>query len=265
MRIFILGSSGMLGNYLKNFFKFKYEIICPERDSIDLCDDESKIKNFFESYSLNQKDIIINASGVIKQRKSSLIDMIKVNSIFPHILTEIKQKTQCEVIHITTDCVFSGKKGKYIETDIHDCEDEYGKSKSLGENKNLTIIRTSIIGEELKNKLSLCEWVKSQNNKTINGFTNHYWNGLTCLHLCEVINEIIKNNDFWFGVRHFHSPNTLSKYELIQNIAKHFNIKLNILPVESNICFRDLRSIHEHKYIIKDLNTQIEELSQYKI
>ncbi len=261
MRIFILGSSGMLGAYLKSFLQSKYELICPNRNDIDFCDDESKIKKFFKDKNICANDIFVNAAGIFKQRKPELIEMIKVNSLFPHILSNIKDETNCKVIHITTDCVFSGKKGKYLETDIHDCEDEYGKSKSLGENKNLTIIRTSIIGEELNNKLSLCEWVKSQNNKTVNGFTNHYWNGLTCLELAKIIDQIITNNHFWKGVRHLYSPNTVSKYELIESIAKHFNITLKIIPIESNKCFRDLHSIYELKYTIQDLDKQIKQLA----
>ena len=265
MRIFILGSSGMLGTYLKQLFKSKYETICPDRNDVDFCDDESQICDFFQRNSINEHDIIINSAGIIKQRKSSLVEMVKVNSLLPHVLAKIKEKSNCQVIHVTTDCVFSGKKGRYIETDVHDCEDEYGKSKSLGENNSLTIIRTSIIGEELKNKLSLCEWVKSQNNKTVNGFTNHYWNGLTCLELAKTIDQIITNNDFWKGVRHLHSPNTVSKYELIESIAKHFNVTLKINPVQSNDCFRNLESIYQSKYTIQDLNKQINELSKYEL
>jgi dTDP-4-dehydrorhamnose reductase len=265
MRIFILGSSGMLGTYLKKFFQTRYELVCPLRKDIDFCDDEDKIKKFFEKNLICENDIIINAAGIIKQRKTDLIQMIKVNSVLPHILADIKNKTKCQVIHITTDCVFSGKKGKYSEIDVHDCEDEYGKSKSLGENKDLTTIRTSIIGEELHNKLSLCEWVKSQNNKTINGFTNHLWNGVTCLELSKIIYQIIQSNNFWLGVRHFHSPNTLSKYDLVSAIGKHFNINVIVIPTESNSCFRDLTSIYKIDYNINDLEKQIKEMSQYKL
>lgn len=265
MRIFILGSSGMLGTYLKSFLQSKYELICPSRKDIDFCDDQSQIKKFFKDKEVCANDIIINAAGIIKQRKPQVIEMIKVNSLLPHILSDIKQETNCQVIHITTDCVFSGKKGKYSETDIHDCEDDYGKSKSLGENKNLTIIRTSIIGEELNNKLSLCEWVKSQNNKTINGFTNHLWNGVTCLELSKLIDKIIQNNDFWVGVKHLHSPNTLSKYELVSAIGKYFNINFKIIPIESNPCFRDLVSIYKIDYPISSIENQVKEMSEYNI
>lgn len=265
MRLFILGSTGMLGTYLKKFFEKKYQLICPTKTDINFCDDENKIKKFFDNFYINENDLIINAAGIIKQRKVNSLEMIKVNSVLPHILSDIKNKTNCQIIHITTDCVFSGKKGKYSEIDIHDCEDEYGKTKSLGENKNLTIIRTSIIGEEVNNKLSLCEWVKSQNNKTINGYTNHFWNGVTCLELSKIIDHIILKNDFWSDVKHIHSPNTVSKYDLIKIIVEHFNLNIKINPTTSNECFRDLISIYDKKYQINDLNQQIKELSKFKI
>lgn len=265
MRIFILGSSGMLGTYLKSFLQSKYELICPNRKDVDFCDNEKNIKKFFKDKNICANDVIINAAGIIKQRKPEVIEMIKVNSLLPHILSDIKDETDCKVIHITTDCVFSGKKGKYLETDIHDCEDDYGKSKSLGESKNLTIIRTSIIGEELNNKLSLCEWVKSQNNKTINGFTNHYWNGVTCLELSKIIDDIIQKNNYWLGVRHLHSPDIVSKYELVSIIGKYFNINFNLIPVQSNICFRDLSSIYKIDFAINSIEYQVKEMSEYKI
>jgi dTDP-4-dehydrorhamnose reductase len=118
---------------------------------------------------------------------------------------------ECNVIHITTDCVFSGRGGRYDENSLHDCLDDYGKSKSLGENQNLTIIRTSIIGEEKTNKKSLLEWVKSQKNNLIFGYTNHFWNGVTCLEMSKFIFTLIKEQNYWKGVQHVYSPDIVSK------------------------------------------------------
>ena len=109
-------------------------------------------------------------------------------------LAKIKKEHNCQVVHISTDCVFNGKKGNYNEEDDHDCLDVYGKTKSLGENPDLTIIRTSIIGEEITNKRSLVEWVKSNTSKEINGFIKHFWNGVTCLQLAKIIYKIITNS-----------------------------------------------------------------------
>ena len=87
---------------------------------------------------------------------------------------------------------FTGKKGSYNEDDLHDEINDYGTSKSLGELCDATIIRTSIIGEELRNKRSLLEWVKSNAHGEINGYDNHYWNGVTCLQLSFFIKDIIE-------------------------------------------------------------------------
>jgi dTDP-4-dehydrorhamnose reductase len=250
----------MLGNYLKTYFSKKYEIKCFTRNEIDLTSDEKNIKDFlFEN--IKNDDIIINAAGIIKQRKYNELELIKVNTIFPHLLTNLN----CKVIHITTDCVFSGAKGFYTESDLHDCTDDYGKSKSLGENKELTIIRTSIIGEEINNKKSLLEWVKSQTNKTIDGYTNHIWNGVTCLELCKIIDNIIVNNNFWKGVRHIFSPNYVSKYNLISMINDIYNLNLTINKKETeNNCIRTLSSNYDC-FWVNDLIEQLKEIKIFKL
>lgn len=260
MRIVIFGSNGMLGNYLKSYFSKKYEIKTFTRNEIDLTSDEKNIKKFlFENIENN--DIIINAAGIIKQRNYNQLELIKVNSIFPHLLKELSNK----IIHITTDCVFSGNKGSYTESDLHDCVDDYGKSKSLGENKELMIIRTSIIGEEYNNKKSLLEWVKSQENKTIYGYTNHIWNGITCLELCKFIDNTIINNNFWEGVRHIYSPSPVSKYDLISMINNIYGLNINIIKKETDSkCDRSLLSNYKLP-LLQNLNEQLLELKNYNL
>jgi dTDP-4-dehydrorhamnose reductase len=137
------------------------------------------------------------------------------------------------MIHITTDCVFSGKDGSYNELSEHDETNDYGMSKSLGELCNATIIRTSIIGEEVQNKRSLLEWVKSNKGKDINGFVNHFWNGVTCLELSNVIYKIINEKLYWNGVRHIFSPKSVSKFELVSMINEVYNLNIKINPFET--------------------------------
>ena len=164
MRIFIFGSSGMLGTYLVKYLKNNFNVVPITRNEFDLLSDFKLLK---EKYDFNSSDIIINAAGIIKQRNFHYEELIVVNSLFPHFLSQLKNEYNCKVIHISTDCVFSGKDGGYNEDSPHDCVDEYGKSKSLGENENLTIIRTSIIGEEIRNKKSLLEWICSKSNSDV--------------------------------------------------------------------------------------------------
>jgi dTDP-4-dehydrorhamnose reductase len=254
---FVFGSNGMLGKYLTKYLSSYFEVVPITRNEIDLNDDFAKITN---KYNFKESDVIINAAGIIKQRNYLQEELIKVNSLFPQFLS----KLNCNIIHITTDCVFSGKSGFYDEDFPHDCIDDYGKSKSLGENSNLTIIRTSIIGEEVENKKSLLEWVRSNKNKTINGYLNHFWNGVTCLELSKQICNIIQTNSYWKGIRHYHSPDIVSKYELVSYINEIYKLGINIIPKMEKYCDRSLSSKYESpiKTTIKD---QILELKEYKL
>ena len=265
MKIVIFGSNGMLGTYLNKFLEKTYDVVAITRKDIDLSKStENEILNFLSNH-VSEKDLIINASGVIKQREYDINDMINVNSIFPNILSKFKKNKNCNIIHITTDCVYSGNKGNYVEDDYHDCLDEYGKTKSLGENKDLTIIRTSIIGEEIDNKKSLIEWVKSQSNTTINGYVNHLWNGVTCLELSKLIGNMIETKNFWIGIKHIFSPKTVSKYELVNMINKIYELNITITEMQtSEKCYRNLSSLYSCP-IKKDLYEQIIEIKNFKI
>ena len=157
--------------------------------------------------------------------------------------------------------MFSGSKGDYDENDTHDEQGCYGVSKSLGEMCcNSTIIRTSIIGEEKKNKYSLLEWVLSHSNKTINGYSNHHWNGLTCLQLSHVILYMINNNIYWNGVRHVHSPTPVSKYELACMINSTYNLNNTVIPFTTDTYVNKTLSTIHKDCILDKLN--IPEISE---
>ena len=254
-RVFIFGADGMLGKYLTQYISSEFEVIPITRNEIDLQKDFSHIT---DKYDFHSHDVIINAAGIIKQRNYSPEELIRVNSLFPHFLSTL----DCNVIHITTDCVFSGKNGSYTESSPHDCLDDYGKSKSLGENANLTIIRTSIIGEELKNKKSLLEWVKANQNKCINGYLNHFWNGVTCLELSKHIKDIIKNKSYWKGLRHYHSPDTISKYQLVSDINEIYELQNIINPIMVDYSDRSLSSKYTSP-VVKKIKDQIKELKDF--
>ena len=146
-------------------------------------------------------------------------NLIKINSCFSLELIQLCEKIEVPLIQVGTDCVFSGKRGEYLEDDDHDETGAYGISKSLGEPSSCTVIRTSIIGRELYNKKSFLEWVLSNDGKTINGYENHIWNGITCLEWSKLIEKIINQNDFWKGTKHFISPTQTSKYDLVKMIS----------------------------------------------
>lgn len=261
MRVFVFGSNGMLGNYLTSYLNGKVEVIALTRNEFDISLNFSSVADYLaDTYDLSSEDVVINAAGVIKQRDFCSKQLITVNSIFPHYLADL----DCSVIHITTDCVFSGRGGRYDENSLHDCLDDYGKSKSLGENQNLTIIRTSIIGEEKTNKKSLLEWVKSQQNNNIFGYSNHFWNGVTCLELSKFIHTLIKEQNYWKGVQHVYSPDIVSKYELVSYISEIYNLGINVIPKEVEFCDRSLSTIYPPK-ITKDIFNQILETKDFNL
>jgi dTDP-4-dehydrorhamnose reductase len=268
-KVLIFGSNGMLGRYvyiyLKEFLN-DYEIIPLTRKDFDILNDTfDKLKSLLQKYGNN--NIIINCAGVIPQRSSfeNFKDFILVNSIFPHKLQEFSHSLDSKLIHITTDCVFDGNKGNYNENDLHTEKNIYGVSKSIGEPLESCVIRTSIIGHELFNKKSLLEWIISKKDNTINGFVNHYWNGVTCLTLSKIIYQIIINNLYWSGIRHIYSPDTLSKYDLCCIINEVYELNLNINKFETTIVDKSLSSIYKNYFSINSLKEQIYEMKKYNI
>ena len=248
--VILFGSTGMLGNTIKKYFKStnSFELICISRQHFDILNSNqstlyNQLYNLFKVFP--KESIIINAIGLIPHTgNKNEQDYLKINAEFPKLLDQLCNTFNCKFIHITTDCVFNGllKGGCYKEDSIKDENGIYGKSKALGEElTNATVIRTSIIGEQSKpitigeqskpNYLSLLEWVRSSKDKTINGFTNHYWNGVTCLRLAQLLHKIVEKGLFWKGVSHIFSD-TVSKYQLVKYINELYKLNININPIE---------------------------------
>ena len=259
--IYVFGDNGMLGNIVYVYLKNKnYNVFGINRKHLKIeMDNEYTLSKKLDFIGIKEGSVIINCIGLIKQRQNiSDDDFILLNTIYPLILSNVCSKLNIKLIHITTDCVFSGHIGKYDENFLHDPIDIYGKTKSLGESNNCTTVRTSIIGEEKNNKLSLIEWVKSNKDKTIYGYTNHFWNGVTCLQLSKIFEDIIVGDLYWKGVRHIFSE-TISKHDLIKVISDIYNLNINIIPKEThNYCDRTLSTIYDN-FVVPDLKTQIYE------
>lgn len=187
---------------------------------------EDSVVSLLEGFS--GLDYIVNAIGVIKPRideskSESRVNAIKVNSLFPHDLAKAAESLSIPVIQIATDCVYAGTTGAYVEDSPHDPTDIYGKSKSLGEVPSTQVLhlRASIIGPEIGRQTSLWEWVNSQPlNATINGFTNHLWNGVTTYHFGLICNGIISNSKSISGSHHLVPSGNVTKSELVRQIAK---------------------------------------------
>jgi len=266
MSILLFGSTGMLGRYVYKILKPEYNVICITREMYDIENDTYEKLEEILNLNLQKKDIIINCAGIIPQKykNDNYRTYINVNTLFPHKLNNLSSKNGYYFIHITTDCVYDGLKGNYIEKDIHTAKDIYGISKSLGEQLEATIIRTSIIGEELIGKKSLIEWVKSKKDRQINGYTNHYWNGVTCLTLANIIKNIIEKNNFWKGVKHVFSPDIVSKYQLCCYINTIYNLNINIEKYDDSIS-KNMTLAGETMYNISTIYEQIEELKKFSI
>ena len=228
---------------VKKFF-FKSDNIESIFSNIDVLN----INSVFELIEKTNPDIILNCVGVIKQIKESKNPLlsIEINSLFPHKVANFIKNSKTRLIHISTDCVFSGEKGNYIESDYSDAKDLYGKTKYLGElvnYSNCVTLRTSIIGPELKTKLSLLEWFLSQ-KISVNGFVNAIYSGLTTMELIKVIETYIIPQNDKYGLYHV-SSEPISKHNLLAEIAREFNFDIKILRSEE---FFNNKSLNSQKF-----------------
>lgn len=272
MKIFIFGSTGMLGRYVTSYLKKRhYHIIPITRADIDISNiNITSLNVWFMSHGgIHIGDVVINCAGLIRQKMSDAdtLSAIKINSIFPHIVNDLCKNNYVNFLHISTDCCFSGKKGEYYETDIPDPTDIYGITKVAGEPLGSSVIRTSIIGESTDDK-SLLEWVRTQNGQAVSGFIDHLWNGVTCLEFARVIDKIISNHLWWNGIRHYFSGDT-NKAELVTAIATVYGINLTInytnAPNAKNMLLRsNYKELFDDKPL-PDIFTQLREQKDFKL
>ena len=263
--LLILGSDGMLGYAVTEYFLRKGYTVKPLTiNEFDITKDPMEK---FESF-LEDIEVVINCAGIIKQiiSKFSIEYILQVNSMFPRNLANVCNKNNILCFHIATDCVYSGKKGNYDENDYFDATDVYGMTKNAGDINDCMTLRTSIIGEEKSQSHSLLEWARSQREKQVNGFTNHYWNGVTTVYLAEIIEKIIKQNLYKEGIFHIFSTNSVNKYELLSIINTTYKLNLKINSFEANISIdRTLSSIYKlsNKVCTKKLSQQIKEMKNF--
>jgi dTDP-4-dehydrorhamnose reductase len=264
--VVIFGSNGMLGNTIKLYFKSmnKYNVISLTRKHFDILNtDVEELIYLFKVFPDNS--IIINATGLIPHSgNTNEDDYIKVNADFPKLLDKLCTEYNHTFIHITTDCVFNGinNKGSYFEDSIKNETGIYGRSKALGEElSKATIIRTSIIGEQREaatgeqreiKKMSLLQWVVSNKDKKINGYDNHYWNGVTCLRLAQILHKMVERELYWKGVSHIFS-NIVSKYDLLQYINKIYNLNITVNSIK---CDQEINKTLASKHITNNIINQ---------
>lgn len=249
-RIAVLGGNGMLGHMVwTQLEEWGYEVFPSYRKDVSHA---SKHRNAFQ-FSVDdthpnlevipQVDYIINCIGAIPQRQPTQPEMLYVNCALPMRLAEKYAGTGTRVIHVTTDCVFSGTRGWYNEDDEPDATDWYGTSKAAGESADVMNIRTSLIGPEHDSRgTNILEWAKKQRGKTVEGYTNHMWNGVTTRELAKALHKIIDEDLYETGTFHIYSPRALSKYEMLCAFNHCLQLDIEVIPRESNIVDRTLTS-----------------------
>ncbi|TRX40139.1 dTDP-4-dehydrorhamnose reductase family protein [Flavobacterium restrictum] len=246
MRILILGVSGLIGHKLLQDLKKDFEIYATlhraksDYGDLPLFSEKNIIENIdvldYEVlkgvlFAVNP-DVILNCVGITKRKinTDNFLDVLMVNSVFPHKLARWAKKNKKRVIHFSTDCVFDGKKGNYDETSLTNAEDLYGRTKALGEiNYSHTLtIRSSFIGQELFDKTELLDWFLSQEGKTINGFKKVLYSGVSTQFMASVVKNILLNFPDLSGLYQLAPENAIPKYELLSIAKEAFKVSVTI-------------------------------------
>lgn len=193
-----------------------------------------------------QPDLVINAVGIVKQREQSkaAIPSITVNSLWPHQLADACATHGARMVHVSTDCVFSGSRGGYVESDPPDDFDLYGRSKLLGEvvdQEHVVTLRTSIIGWQLGQQTGLVAWFAAHRNESLRGFTRAVFSGLTTRALSEVIRDRVLPEPGLSGLWHV-SAEPIDKHRLLTSLAGFLGWDVDIRPVDEPVIDRSLDS-----------------------
>lgn len=262
MKVLVLGVSGMLGNTVFRYFSESrdYEVFGSARSSavrhafepalanrIIVGTDVDNADSLALLFAKVKPNIVINCIGLIKQlaEANDPLQAIPINSLLPHRLARLCEIASARLVHISTDCVFSGLKGNYLETDTSDAKDLYGRSKYLGEvdYPHAITLRTSIIGHELSSANGLVGWFLSQQG-TVNGFTKAIFSGFPTIELAHIIRDVVLPQPRLSGLYHVASD-PISKYDLLKLIARAYKKWIEILPEKK---FTIDRSLNAEKF-----------------
>lgn len=251
LRVLVLGATGMLGNAVFQLFSSdeKIEVFGSVRSSasqkyfaehqrenliagIDVLDTDSLLHLFAEV----KPDVVINCVGLIKQLANAEDPLVAlpINAMLPHRLSRLCEAAGCRLVHVSTDCVYSGDKGAYLESDPSDARDLYGKSKFIGEihdKGHVVTLRTSIIGHELASSYALIDWFLNQKER-VNGYSKAIFSGLPTVELARVMKDYVVPNPELSGLYHV-SADPISKLDLLRLVAERYGKAIDILPDDS--------------------------------
>ena len=281
MKILILGGDGMLGHQLLKQFSGRHDVRVTLRQRLSAYKalklfDEGNAYGGIEVGSMDgivdvlgefHPEAVVNAVGIVKQRPTAKesIPSLEINALFPHRLAGLCRAAGIRLVHMSTDCVFSGKEGGYRETDPSDAEDLYGRTKYLGEvyDSRCITLRTSMIGKELSRKQGLLEWFLSQRGR-VHGFRNAIFSGFTTIELVRIIEKILVEHSKKGGLYHV-SSEPISKLDLLALIKKEMDLDIEIIPTEEPRLDRSLNSTRfrkEFNYTPPTWEEMIKELSE---
>ncbi len=271
MKVLVLGCNGMAGHLISLYFKeqghevlgiaqeksFYVNSVVIDVKNLDL------LKNVIDE---GEFDAVINCIGILNQfAEQNKENAVFLNSYLPHYLAKITATMKTKIVHMSTDCVFSGSKGNYTEKDFTDGETFYDRSKALGElndDKNITL-RNSIIGPDInENGIGLLNWFMKQNGK-ISGYTKSIWTGQTTLQLAKTMERAILQNAH--GLVNMVPDTSINKYDLLQLFNKYFkNNSLDITAVDGiNANKALIRTNFDFDYIIPSYEVMIKELAEW--
>jgi dTDP-4-dehydrorhamnose reductase len=259
--VLILGGDGMLGHRLLAHLAPRHEVRVTLRRPLD---DYARFGLFDRNNSLPDVDVrdaaaldravagfapdaVVNATGIVKRRADPRIDItsMEVNAIAPHLVQRVCRGRRARLVHLSTDCVFSGKKGNYSEQDRPDPEDVYGLSKLLGETggPGVLTLRTSMIGPELDRKTGLVEWFLSRRDaaEPVSGWRRAVFSGFTTAELARLIEMLLTRHPAAAGLYHA-SAAAISKYDLLAGLERRLGLGIAIEPADEPVIDRSLDS-----------------------
>lgn len=273
MNILVLGANGMAGHTISLYFLEKgYKVTTLTRkpfnigENLNLTLNSESIGKLKAIVNENNFNVIINCVGILNQNaEEKKEDAVFINSYLPHYLSQITKNSKTKIVHMSTDCVFSGLEGSYKETSFTDGRTFYDRSKALGElndNKNLTF-RNSIIGPDINyNGIGLFNWFMKQQGE-IKGYQKALWTGVTTLTLAKAIEAAIDQNIS--GLYNLVNNQVINKYDLLKIFNENFKgNSINIIPdnnLEVNKSLVNTRT--DFRYEVPSYEKMIEEMKEW--
>lgn len=265
MKVLVLGVEGMLGHVVKIYFKEKGHTVFGtsrkggDNFKLEVTENVDDIEKFI-NYS--KPDAVVNCIGILnKVAEDNKALAVIINSYLPHYVDEVCRKNKIKFVHISTDCVFDGKKGSYTEDSLKDSTSFYGQSKALGEvtDTSSVTLRTSIVGPDPNQKgVGLFQWFMDQEGEA-KGFDKAIWTGVTTVELARCIEESIEQD--LKGLMHVVNNEKIDKYNLLKLFGKHFNKDITIVKTSDYIVDKSLVRTKGHNFNLPSYDQMIKDMS----